>query len=292
MVMSVGYELAQVFDEGRDLRIPVLVTYPTSSAEKTEQLGPFSLSVARDAAPLEGAYALVIISHGSGGTSVSHRELARHLASRGFVVGVPEHPHNNRNDNTLADSVELLRERPGDIRIVADWFFDHSRFSPFLKRDAFSVVGHSMGAYTALAVAGGVPTSLPHQSPDRQPKRIEIEPDPRVKSLVLLAPATPWFRSRGSLDQVRTPILMIASYHDELAPYFYLCQIVLDGVPESTRVDYRLVENAGHYSFLSPWPDAMKSPAIPPSLDPPGFDRRRFLDETYAEIEGFLARTL
>jgi predicted dienelactone hydrolase len=290
--MSVGYELTQVFDQGRDLQIPMLVTYPTSSAEKVEQLGPFRLSVASGGAPLEGTYPLVIISHGSGGTHLSHRELARHLASRGFVVGVPEHPHDNRNDNTLANRVELLSQRPGDVRMVADWFFDHSRFSPFLKPDVFSVVGHSMGAYTALAVAGGVPTSLPHQSADRLPKRIEIEPDPRVQSLVLLAPATPWFRFRGSLDRVRTPILMIASYHDELAPYFYMCQTVLDGLPESTNVDYRLVEDAGHYSFLSPWPDAMKSPAIPPSQDPPGFDRRRFLDQTYAEIESFLARTL
>jgi predicted dienelactone hydrolase len=291
MVKSDGYQLAQVADEGRGVRIPMLVMYPAGAAEKVEQLGPFSLSVAAGAPPLEGRYPLVIVSHGSGGAPLSHRELARHLASRGFVVGVPEHPFNNRNDNSQAHTVELLAGRPRDIRTVVDWFFARSPFASFLKAGSFSMVGHSIGAYTALAVAGGVPTSLPHQSADRQGKRIEVHPDPRVKSLVLLAPATPWFRLRGALDQVRAPILMIASYHDELAPYFYMCQIVLDGVPDATKVDYRLVENAGHYSFLSPWPDAMKSPAIPPSQDPPGFDRRQFLDQTYIEIESFLVRT-
>jgi hypothetical protein len=83
---------------------------------------------------------------------------------------------------------------------------------------------------------------------------------------------------------------MIASYHDDGAPYFYMCQLVLDGVPETTAVDHRLVEGAGHYSFLSPWPDAMKSASIPPSQDPPGFDRRSFLEGLYPEIAEFLLR--
>jgi predicted dienelactone hydrolase len=289
MVMSVGYQSVDIVDPAKGPTFPMLVMYPTSTPERVEQIGPFSLSVAVGATPLEGEYPLVIVSHGSGGSHLTHRELARHLASRGFVVGVPEHPFNNRNDNSLADTVELLAERPRNIRTGVDWFFERSPFSDLLKPHSFSIVGHSIGAYTALAVAGGVPTSLPHQTADRKAKRIEVDADPRVKSLVLLAPATPWFRLRGALDRVHAPILMMASYHDALAPYFYMCQLVLDGVPDVTKVDYRLVENAGHYSFLSPWPDSMKSPALPPSQDPPGFDRRRFLDGMYVEIADFLS---
>lgn len=290
MVFSVGYELAQIPDEARALVIPTLILYPAAGRERLEALGPFTLSVAVGAPPVEGARPLVVISHGTGGTSLSHRELARDLASRGFVVAVPEHPRNNRRDDSLADRVELLRERPRDLRAVIDWMVERSRHAPSLT-GACSVVGHSMGAYTGLAVAGGVPTSLPHQHADRQARRIEVEPDPRVRSLVLLAPAVPWFRLPGALAQVRAPILMIASYHDHLAPYFYMCQLVLDGVPDPAVVDYRLVEDASHYAFLSPWPEAMRSAAIPPSLDPPGFDRRRFLDELYPEIAGFLWRS-
>ncbi len=107
--------------------------------------------------------------------------------------------------------------------------------------------------------------------------------------MVLLAPAAVWFRQREALRQVTAPILMVASYHDALAPSFYFCQHVLDGVPDVSRVRARLVEQASHYAFLSPWPEELRSPAFAPSWDPPGFDRRAFLDELYAEVTTFLS---
>lgn len=272
-----------------DPGIPLLVLYPTSEPEKPEAFGPFTLSVAKAAPPLAGTYPLVVISHGTGGSPLTHRDLARNLASLGFVVAIPEHPQDNRSDASGADSIDLLAQRPRDLKRTADWMF--GEFGTYLKPDAFSVIGHSMGAYTGLALAGGAPTSLPHQSPDREARRVEVEHDARVKALVLLAPATPWFRVRGSLEAVTAPILMVASYADETAPYFYMCQNVLDGLKPSHPVDYRLVEGASHYGFLSPWPDAMKGPQIPPSLDPSGFDRRVFLDGLYADIAAFLTRT-
>ena len=45
---------------------------------------------------------------------------------------------------------------------------------------------------------------------------------------------------------------------------------------------------ANHYSFLSPWPESLRSAAIPPSLDTPGFDRRAFHDRLYPDIVTFL----
>jgi predicted dienelactone hydrolase len=291
-MMSVGAQWAQVEDVERALKVQVLVVYPTGEAEKLEHFGPFPLPVALGAAPLPGRYPLVIVSHGSGGTLVSHRELARYLASRGFIVALIEHPGNNRNDNRLAQGVEVLATRPRDVRLVVDWLVAESGFAEFLRGNQYSLVGHSLGGYTGLALAGGVPTSLPHQTDDRIAKVIEVEADPRLSAVVLLAPATVWFRKPGALAQVHTAILMIESYHDELAPYFYMGQIVLDGVPSTTVVDSRVVERANHYSFLSPWPEALKSPSVVPSQDPPGFDRRRFLDQLYPEIERFLAEQL
>lgn len=289
LATSVGLELTDVLDDRCGARFPLLVFYPSSSPARAERLGPFELQVALGGAPLPGPYPLVLISHGSGGSPATHRELACHLARRGFIVGVPEHPFNNRNDNTRAESLELLADRPHHLRLVADWFFQ-SRLAPYLEPQRYSIIGHSLGGYTALAAAGGVPTSLPHQSPDRLARRIAVAADARVSALVLLAPATAWFRLPGALSAVHVPILMVASYHDFMAPYFFMCQLVVDGVPDPSKVDYRLVEQAGHYSFLSPWPAALASPAIPPSQDPPGFDRRVFLAQLYGDIEGFLER--
>jgi predicted dienelactone hydrolase len=286
---SVGCELAQVYDPIRDVTIPTTVMYPTDVGEKQEMLGPFSISVARDAPPI-AARSVVLISHGTGGTPASHRELARYLAAQGFVVGVPEHPGNHRNDDSRAGTPELLQDRPRDLKAVVDWFFSQSRFAATIEQPIVSIVGHSLGAYTGLALAGGVPTSLPHQHVDRVARRVEVEPEPRLAALVLLAPAVPWFRQRGALLHVHAPILMIASYHDAMAPYFVMCPIVQEGVADPSAVDCRLVEDANHYSFLSPWPEAMRTPAIPPSQDPPGFDRRAFLDGLYPQIASFLVR--
>jgi predicted dienelactone hydrolase len=255
MTYSVGLRL-----EGID-GIPTLLWYPTRAAEQADKLGPFPIHVARDAPVLAGRWPLVVISHGSGGSPATHRELAHHAATRGFVVAVPEHPGNHRLDNSLADTDELLARRPRDVIAVAD-----GCFGAFELEERFAVVGHSMGAYTGLAAAR----------------------DPRVGALVLLAPATPWLRAPGALAHVRVPILMRAGDADGIAPAEVMAQIVLSGVPDASTVDYQIVDGAHHYAFLSPWPEAMRSPAIVPSVDPPGFDRRAFLDRLYVEITAFL----
>lgn len=285
--MPVGLEHVQLVDDRSGAPLALLVFYPSSSPAQVQRLGPFELEVAAAGAPLPGPHPLVLISHGSGGSPATHRELACHLAAAGFVVGVPEHPFNNRTDNSRAESLQLLADRPHHLQQVADWLFQ-SRHAPGLVPGRYSIIGHSLGGYTALAAAGGMPSSLPHESADRLVHPIPVTPDARVQALVLLAPATPWFRLPGALRSVRVPILMVASYHDQQVPYFYLCQLVLDGVPDPSKLDYRLVEQAGHYSFLSPWPEALRSPAIAPSQDPPGFDRRQFLARLYADIASFL----
>ena len=67
---------------------------------------------------------------------------------------------------------------------------------------------------------------------------------------------------------------------------------VTEGVSGATLVDHRVVRNAGHYAFLSPFPPEMTHSGFAPSQDPPGFDRARFHEQMYAEIRDFLDRTL
>lgn len=256
MTYSVGLQLAQI-----DEAIPTLVFYPTQASEAPDQLGPFPIRVARDVPACVGRFTLVVVSHGSGGSPATHRELARHLAASGFVVAVPEHPGNHRLDNSLADTDEIRARRPHDVLAAARWCS-----TAFSIHERFAIVGHSLGAYTGLVAAR----------------------DPRVGALVLLAPATPWLRAPGALAHVGVPIFMRAGDQDAIAPAAFMCSIVVDGVSDASLIDFQVVPGANHYSFLSPWPEAMRSPAIPPSLDPSGFDRRAFLDRLYPEIVMFL----
>jgi predicted dienelactone hydrolase len=287
-----GYRSIKLRDEPGNAAFPMMIMYPTSVRERAEEADTRGYRAVKDAPPEEKKFPLTVISHGSGGTPLLYRTLARHLANNGFIVGIPEHPFNNRNDNSLAGTVENLVNRPKHVRSAVDWFFESKVFSPFLKPDAVAIIGHSMGGYTALALAGGIPTPLPREAGGKHVSHIDVNPDPRVKTLVLLAPAAAWFKTQGALSKVAIPILMLVGEKDKHTPYERHARLVLDGVPDKTKIQCKIVENAGHFSFLSPFPQHMVKESFPPSQDPPGFDRARFHNTMNAEILNFLSRTL
>lgn len=70
----------QITDNTLRVTVPMIVMYPTDAPEQTDRIGPYSLEVSRDAAPLDGKFRLVLISHGTGGSPLVYRSLARHLA--------------------------------------------------------------------------------------------------------------------------------------------------------------------------------------------------------------------
>lgn len=284
-----GLQRVELTDDQLNIIFPMIVMYPTNTPETEEKLGPYSIDVAKNAPPKQGQFPLVLISHGTGGTPLVYRTLARHLVRNGFIVGLPEHPFNNRNNNTKEGTVDNLTLRPRHLSMAVDWFFNSRDFSGHIKSDAVSLIGHSMGGYTALAAVGGVPTSFPHESPDGQPHLIHVTPDSRIKSIVLLAPATVWFKAKRALNAVDIPILMFVGEKDPYTPYFH-GEIILNGVPDPEKVEHKIVKNAGHYSFLSPFPENMINPGFPPSQDPPGFNREHFHQEMNAEITEFLLR--
>jgi predicted dienelactone hydrolase len=304
----VGYSQVELMDDN-NIPFPLSIMYPTDSEAKMERVGPFTLNVSLNATPKEVSAPLVIISHGSGGSGLTCRTIAYYLASHGFIVGMPEHPYNNKDDNSLEGTVENLINRPQLVTTVIDWFYEHSNFRNLLKEDEVAIIGHSMGGYTALAIAGGVPTNLPEGSVEQTAKPLSIAHDERVKALVLLAPAAIWFREEGALNEVSVPILLMVGEKDEYTgpecpilinslkkeqflPYGHHAKIILDGVPDKSKIQYRLIENAGHFSFLSPFSDNMKSKTFPPSQDPIGFDREKFHTEMNKAILDFIVSNL
>jgi predicted dienelactone hydrolase len=211
---------------------------------------------------------------------VLYRSISTHLAKHGYIVALVEHAGNNRNDNSLADAHENLVNRPRHVRLAIDAVCAHGEFAARVALERVAVIGHSLGGYTALAVAGGVPWSKTGQ-------RVDTVPDPRVRALVLLAPATAFYRAPDSLRRVSVPILMLIAEHDPLTPRWH-AEVVLNGVPDPDRVTCRLIENAGHFSFLSPFPDYLKKARFPPANDPQGFDREAFHERLPGELRGWL----
>jgi len=284
MEIFVGIHNLRVMDESKDIAFPVLVMYPTRVSSAPVSFGPFPMEAALDAPIDEGTFPLVVISHGSGGYPLLYRTIGAYLAKHGYVVALPEHPGNNRNDDALNGTVENLVNRPRHIRLTIDAVSADAYFKDRVQPDTTAVIGHSMGGYTALAVAGGQPWT-------EKGEKVAVESDGRVKALVLLAPATGWFTPEDALRSVNIPILLLVAEHDPFTPRWQ-GELVLDGVPDRSRVTYRVIENAGHFSFLSPFPPAMRSSKFPPSTDPEGFDRERFHDTLNAEVVAFLDGTL
>jgi predicted dienelactone hydrolase len=202
------------------------------------------------------------------------------------VVAMPDHPGNTRTDNGRARTLANLEDRPKHIRRVIDWASTESPYAPYLRPDTVAVIGHSMGGYTALALAGGRPTAFAAETPDFQARAVDVAPDDRVTAIVLLAPATAWFKAEGALDRVRVPVLLITAEHDEHTPPFH-AEIVTRGV---ATVEHHIVANAGHFSFLDPFPPALTRPDFAPSQDPPGFDREVYHETLNAGVLAFLQR--
>jgi dienelactone hydrolase len=230
---------------------------PVSDVSTTLILGPQQ----PDGTPATGRFPLIALSHGNGGAGVLYRTIAEHLARNGYVVALPDHPGNTRADNGLAGTVANLESRPAYLQRVVDWAFTGSAYAASLVPDTVGLIGHSLGGYTALALAGGAATALGWEEPPVTAQApIATPADERVRALVLLAPATMWFASPHALDAVRVPILMITAEHDLHTPSFH-AQVVARGIPDAAQLEHRIAAGAGHFSFLDPFPRAMTNPS-------------------------------
>ncbi|MEN9866865.1 MAG: hypothetical protein RL748_2455, partial [Pseudomonadota bacterium] len=188
-----------IADSTHQRTFPALLLYPSQQASRTTMIGPYAFDSSPDAPIAPGRFPLILISHGSGGSHLLYRSIAIHLARQGYIVALPEHPGNNRNDNSLENSNDNLALRPYHLGLTIAAVADALGAS--VNTDRIGVVGHSMGGYTALALAGGQPRSPAGEV-------IAVQADSRVKAMVLLAPATPWYHHADALRQVSQPILL------------------------------------------------------------------------------------
>ena len=133
--------------------MPVTLVYPSAQAAQPVAFGPFTLNVAQDAAPLPGLRRLVVLSHGTAGSTGADHDLAATLARAGFVVAQPLHPGDNFRDASRAGPA-AWQTRPQDVSRVIDALARHPQWQPLLALDRVGVHGMSAGGVTALALAG------------------------------------------------------------------------------------------------------------------------------------------
>lgn len=271
----------QIYDPILDNKFPAIVQYPTMQSPMGTTIGPyyFDSTINADVAP--GKFPVCMISHGGGGSHLVYRTITTYLAKNGFISVSLEHPGDNRNDNSLMNTDTNAINRPRHASLAIDAVLEDSFFAHSITPSEITAVGHSMGGYTVLALAGGQPWSRSGQS-------LAVKRDCRIKAAVLMAPSTDWYMAPNSLDAVSIPILILAGEKDQFTPLGKIQQ-AFENLPQVNRNIMRVIENAGHFSFLSPFPAYMCRPDFPPSVDPKGFDREGFHKELPKIIEQFLS---
>ncbi len=167
--------------------------------------------------------------------------LARHLASHGLTVAALEHPDRTVSPNSLLPATEFIN-RPKDISFLLDEFSKLNQqpgaLQGKLNTEKVSIIGHSLGGYTALAVAGGE-LNLQQlriacknnvnpliQSPGDWlqcgaatliDSKVELK-DKRVKNAIALNPVVGQLFGENGLSKISIPVLVLASTEDAITP--------------------------------------------------------------------------
>lgn len=321
---NVGYRRIDISGPLTGESFPVAIWYPTrakpSGLEITGDLSPcrlptmlcrligaFSMEVAQDAVPADGTFGLIVISHGAGGGSLNHRDLAIALASHGYVAAAPTHPRGKHNDIA---GVSVWIGRPKQISRVIDRLLKDEKLGPHIQRERIGIAGHSNGGYTALTVAGARPSTtalIQHCIRYREDAKfcsyggaasreatqatgdIPDGHDPRVRAVVLMAPHGALFTDEA-LGKVVVPTRIYGAEHDALTPVRYHAERLAMAL--SNQATYVLVKGANHFSFIASFPTTLRMRVGEAARDPKGFDRDAMHETLNRDIVAFFDQKL
>ncbi|MEG4058030.1 MULTISPECIES: alpha/beta hydrolase [unclassified Microcoleus] len=260
---------------------------------------------------------VVVISHGLGSDRLSFEYLAKHLASYGFAVAVPEHPGSNAQQiqdlvtgraNQVAEPAEFVN-RPLDIKDLLDYLTKLSTTDPTyqgqLDLQRVGVIGQSFGGYTALALAGaeinfaqldkdcGLENdtwnlSLLLQCRARGLERNQYNfDDPRVKAAIAVNPIVSSILGETNLSKIQIPVMLIAGSADTVAPAL-LEQIQPFTWLTSPNKYLVLMNNGTHFSTIEDSPQSLFLPP-PEVIGPEPVLARRYLSGlSLAFMESYL----
>jgi predicted dienelactone hydrolase len=299
-----------------DATTAVALYYPTQAAARAVAMGPFTPQVALRATPDAGVKGLIVLSHGTGGSELGHSSLAVALAQHGYLVAALRHPGDNWQDRSLLQTSpeRYFTERPQQLSRMVDALLRDPEWKDRIARDAkgprIGALGHSAGGYTVLALAGGRPDvsriakhCQDHRADDPifcgmgRAERAATGPatvpapslvDSRVRAVVAMAPVGVVFDAT-SLAEIKVPIALYEAEQDRwLVPRFHARWIAAN----VNRVEQHRVPNAWHFAFMDTPSIAIATEDGDIAADPPGFDRKAFLQRLGREVSAFFDKAL
>jgi predicted dienelactone hydrolase len=235
---------------------------PDDDAEPEVTLGIPSAAVR--GAPVDargGPFPLVAFSHGRGGIRVQSVYLTVHLASWGYVVVAPDHPHDTLGSSN-DDAPAVLRARPHQISAAIDAALA-SDLATIIDDSRIGATGHSFGAFTVLVLAGARldvaalrdacaadPDQLACSGLDDQLTQAVADDfvDHRIAAAVALAPAGRIAFGASGLTALAVPIQIQGGSADTLATADGEIHPIFDGLTARPR-SLGVLDRAAHFSF-------------------------------------------
>jgi predicted dienelactone hydrolase len=305
----VGFAKAQTTN-GTELPLTVGIWYPTDAEPSVHSLELFEQNVAVNA-PVKGDdLPLVVISHGGGGSFASHYDIALALARAGFVAAAVSHAGDTYDDQS---KVLQLWQRPEQLRVLVNYMLRNWPQHQQLDANRIGAFGFSNGGFTVLVLAGGIPDlneigpyCHSHSEHDlcQGLKKAHFDPndvgnhvpsgawtaDPRIKSIVVAAPAFAFTFTKDGLAKIHIPIQLWRAADDHHQPNPYYEQTLIERLPQAP--EYHVIPGAGHYDFLPSCSVSLADVNPLVCADSSGFNRRAFHDEFNDDILRFFRATL
>lgn len=301
---NIGFKKYNVAASKAGQAFPVALIFPTHTPDEVINVGSYSMRLAKDAVIAPGKYPLVVISHGSKGSNLAHRSIAFDLVKAGFMVAAPVHPSDNFQ-NSSASSTKSWHDRPNEISQTLDVILADKAIAKYIDQASIAVLGYAAGGYTALAAVGAhgdtehlikycrqskYKSSIcqPLRAKKLQSKSLEFDSDERIKAIVLMAPVGVLFQAENALEDVNVPTLLLQAEKDQELLEPYHSKVIVNNFANKSLLTYCVVPNAGHYSFITPFPTEIKDKVGVMARDPKGFNRSKFHQQLSEDIRDYL----
>ena len=204
-------------DSGRKLAVWYPAAAPETPFAYTRAAGAPTGRVAQDArAAACPRVPLVLFSHGLGGCALQSTFITEELARHGYVVAAPDHRdaatcsidddglrlQNVRTEQPLMEPARWTEQseigRLHDLREAIRRVAIDPDLARIADTQRVGAVGHSMGGYAALGMAGGWPTWR----------------TPEVKAVIAFSPYAAPFIVHGTLPKLAVPVMYQGAQFD------------------------------------------------------------------------------
>ena len=302
---GVGFRDISVEVEGE--RLITALWYPSDAPPEQTTIGPFTMAASRDAPIGTGRFGLIVMSHGTGGGRLNHRDTAIHLAESGYVVAAPEHAGDSFRDNRYSGTYENWRRRPRQLSAVLNLLLGDAEFGPRIDARRIGAIGHSAGGYSVLALIGGradMAVLARHCTRHREEDAgfcgygrpggetggtLPDLSDPRVGAVVAVAPVGALYgegafvgvEALAQIHRLKGDRVLREPWHAE-----NIVALMGDNASLVTH------PQAHHFAFISPFPASLIGQVGAAGRDPAGFDRRAFLTRIDEQILSFFEGAL